>query len=77
MTMAVALRRAGAFRDPIGDGHYVFLPAEEGHPELLALHDARRDIPFAPHVTVGAHPQLGECERIANLGRTASWVKSG
>ena len=74
--MAVVLRRAVAFRDPIGDGHYVFLLAEEGHQELLALHDAlydgilaghrRRDIPFVPHLTVGAHPQLGECERIAN-----------
>jgi hypothetical protein len=34
--MAVVLRRAVAFRDPIGDGHYVFLLAEEGHQELLA-----------------------------------------
>jgi 2'-5' RNA ligase len=75
-SMAVVLRRAIAFRDPIGDGHYIFLLSEEGHQQLLALHDAlydgilaghrRRDIPFVPHITVGAHPQLDECERIAD-----------
>jgi hypothetical protein len=45
-------------------------------PRLLGLHDAlyggilaahgRRDIPFVPHITVGAHPRRGQCERIAN-----------
>jgi 2'-5' RNA ligase len=72
----VVLRRAVAVPDVIGSGCYVFLLAEEGHAELLAIHDRlydgalaahrRRDIPFVPHVTVGAHPQTGECERIAN-----------
>ena len=75
-SISVVLRRAVAFPDPIGDGFYVFLLTEEGQPELLAVHDAlydgilaphrRRDIPFVSHITVGAHPQLSECERIAN-----------
>ncbi len=72
----VVLRRASAYSDAIGSGCYVFLLAEEGHRELLAVHDTlyrgaltayrRPDIPFVPHVTVGAHPKMSECERIAN-----------
>ena len=75
-SIPVVLRRAAAFPDAFGSGYYVFLLAEKGHPELLAVHDTlyegvlaahrRRDIPFVPHVTVGAHPQLGDCERIAS-----------
>ncbi len=62
--------------DVTADGYYVSLLADEGHPGLLALHDAlydgilaahrRRDIPFIPHVTVGRQAQLQECDRIAN-----------
>lgn len=75
-SISVVLRHAVAFPDPIGGGCYVFLLAKEGQPELLAVHNAlydgilaahrRRDLPFVPHVTVGAHPQLSECERIAD-----------
>jgi len=87
----VVLRRAAVFPDTIGSGYYVFLLAEEGHRELLSLHDQlyegvltphkRPDIPFVPHVTVGAHPQLAECGRIANQlneqGRSVrAWVHS-
>jgi 2'-5' RNA ligase len=75
-SIPVVLRRAAAFPDPIGNGAHVFLLVEEGHRELLAAHDAvydgvlaahrRRDIPFVPHLTVGAHSRLGECERMAD-----------
>ena len=27
----------------------------------------RAAIPFEPHITIGAHPARGECERIARL----------
>ena len=27
--------------------------------------DKRSDIPFVPHITVGTHRQLGDCERVA------------
>jgi hypothetical protein len=64
-SIPVVLRRAAAVPDVIGGGCYIFLLAEEGHAGALAAH-RRRDIPFVPHVTVGAHPQTGECERIAN-----------
>ena len=74
-SISLVLRRATTCPDAIEGGYYVALPAEEGHAALLAVHDAlydgvlaahrRRDIPFEPHVTVGAHPDLHECERIA------------
>lgn len=72
---AVVLRRAAAYPDAIGQGHYVFLLAEEGRRGLRALHDAlsaavvpasgRAEIQFVPHITVGAHPERAECARIA------------
>lgn len=74
--IAFVLRRAAACPDVTGAGHYVALLAEEGHRDLIALHDRlhggalaahrRPDIPFVPHVTVGARPGLDECERIAD-----------
>jgi 2'-5' RNA ligase len=73
----VMLRRAAVAPDAIGGGYHAFLPVEEGSRELLAVHEelyagllaARRlaAIPFAPHITIGAHPKRGECERIARL----------
>jgi 2'-5' RNA ligase len=75
-SIPVVLGRAASFPDAIGNGYYVSLLTQEGYPELRAVHDAlhngvlaagrRRDIPFVPHVTVGAHPQSDECERIAH-----------
>lgn len=69
------LRRAVAYPDAIAGGCHVFLLADEGNRELVTAHDAlyegilaphrRADIPFVPHLTVGAHPQVGECDRIA------------
>jgi 2'-5' RNA ligase len=72
----VVLRRAATVPDAIGSGHHVFLLADTGYAELLALHESlhdgtlarhkRRDIPFVPHVTVAVCPQPGQCERIAH-----------
>jgi 2'-5' RNA ligase len=74
-SMAVVLGRAAAVPDPIGGGCHVFLLAEEGQARLHAAHDAlyagvlaahrRGDVPYVPHVTVGARPHLGACERLA------------
>ena len=71
----VVLRRAAALPDAAGTGCHVLLPAEEGRSELAAIHEKlyegalaahrRRDIPFMPHITLGAHPELVEGERIA------------
>ena len=75
-SIPVVLRRAAVCPDPIAGGYYVSLLPENGYPELLALHDAlydgvlaihrRRDIAFTPHVTLGRHDQVSQCERIAN-----------
>lgn len=53
----------------------MFLLAEEGRDELLEVHDRlyagvlqthlRRDVPFVPHMTVGARGNLAECECLA------------
>ena len=81
------LRRAAAFPDPIAGGAHVFLLAEEGKRELMTAHDAlyqgilathrHPDIPFVPHLTVGAHPEVAECERIADqLNRSGRIVQA-
>ena len=73
--MAVVLRRAVAFPDPMSGGAFVCLLADDGGRELRVLHETlydgvlathrRRDAPFRPHVTIGADARLDGCERIA------------
>ncbi len=73
--MSLMLGEATAARDTINGGAYVCLPVQTGRAEIVAIHDAlylgalaihrRHDVPFEPHLTVGAHPDIGECERIA------------
>ncbi len=73
----VTLGRAAVGPDAIRGGSYAFLPVEGGSRELIAVHKSlyqgilagrrHRDIPYVPHVTVGAHPVPGECERVAKL----------
>lgn len=69
------IRRAAAFRDAIGGGSHIFLLPDEGHDEFVALHDhlykgvlqphLRTDMPYVPHVTVGAYKSFEECGRVA------------
>lgn len=70
-----ALRSAVASREAGSDVGHIFLLPEEGYDALVAVHDRlhddvlrshlRRDVPFVPHMTVGAHRNQAECERIA------------
>lgn len=72
----LTLGRAVVFRDVVAEGSHVFILPEEGHEELHALHDRlydgvfsrhlRTDVPFVPHVTVGAYPTFKECKRVAD-----------
>jgi len=70
------LRSARAVRDVSeGSGGHVFLLPREGASEIATLHRAlyggalrphlQSDRPFAPHVTVAAHPDFGRCEALA------------
>jgi 2'-5' RNA ligase len=69
------VRRAEAVRDPLGEGAQVFLVPDEGHAEIVALHDRlyedrlrpflRADIPFVPHVTVAASDAFEACAHLA------------
>jgi 2'-5' RNA ligase len=69
------IRWARAVRDVSGSGGHVFLIPDEGFDEITALHHAlygggfaasrRVDIPFVPHITVGASHDFSTCEAIA------------
>jgi 2'-5' RNA ligase len=59
-----AIRRTDVVPDPIGDRSHIFLVPDEGRRQIATLHDRlyagalrahlRSDIPFVPHITVGA-----------------------
>ena len=74
-SFSAVLRYAVALPDAARGGHCVSLPVSDGQAELRALHGVqyggilaahRGDVPFAPHLTLVAHPKREECERIAN-----------
>jgi len=71
-----AIRRASATPDALGGaGGHVFLVPDEGAREIAALHHRlyqgvmrphlRADIPFTPHMTVAACPDMAACEHLA------------
>jgi 2'-5' RNA ligase len=70
-----ALRRASAVRDPLSSRTHLFLLPEEGNDALHRVHDnlysgvlatkSDADIPFVPHVTVGAFESYDEAKRVA------------
>ena len=74
-SITFTLRWARAIRDAFGTGGHVFLVPDEGFNQIAALHDdlylgvfapsRRADIPFIPHITVGANPDFDACESIA------------
>jgi 2'-5' RNA ligase len=65
--------------DPFSGGGHVFLVPEHGAAHINALHARlysgalswahRSDIPYVPHITVGAHPDFHRCEEIAHQVR--------
>jgi 2'-5' RNA ligase len=82
----LVLRRAEPVADLIAGGSHVFLVPEEGRDEIVALHDQlyggplrpllRLDIPFLPHITMGAAATRDECQRLADeLNREALAVE--
>lgn len=70
-----SIRHARVVPDVLGDGAHVFLVPDEGLAEIAKLHDQlydgvmrphlRADIPFTPHMTVAAGPDLAWCESVA------------
>jgi 2'-5' RNA ligase len=72
-----AIRRTDVVPDPIGDFSNIVLVPGEGGRQIEALHDSlyagglrphlRSDIPFIPHITVGATRDMRLAER---------WVKA-
>jgi len=70
--IAFALNTARAAPDVLGQRSHLFLIPDQGEAAIRALHDAlyqdglaaslRADIPYAPHVTVGAFERLAGAE---------------
>jgi 2'-5' RNA ligase len=70
-----SIRHARIVPDVLGDGAHVFLVPDEGLAEIAKLHDRlydgvmrphfRADIPFTPHMTIAAGPDLAWCEGVA------------
>ena len=75
----IGAARAGS--DAVNGGAHVFLVLDEGREVIAALHGRlyegalaphrRPDIPFIPHITIAAHPDLAWCRDFAdNVNRT-------
>ena len=70
------LRSAFAVKDAVTASSHVFLIPDEGFSAVVALHEslnsgnvapiARPDIPFIPHVTVGAFENPEQADAVAN-----------
>lgn len=71
------LGRARTVESVGGQGAHVFLVPDQGASRIIDLHDRlysgflephlRADIPFIPHITVAAHADVHECERLAAI----------
>jgi 2'-5' RNA ligase len=78
--IAFTLNAARVTPDTLAPGTHLFLMPDEGEPAIRALHDGlyqaelaaslRTDMPYAPHVTVGAFEQVADAETAcAEIGR--------
>jgi 2'-5' RNA ligase len=73
--IALSIRRSHLVADVVGGGTLVCLVPDEGTAEIVALHDrlyagalgahVRADIPYVPHVTVGAAGNTTAAARLA------------
>jgi 2'-5' RNA ligase len=75
--LSFVLGRARTVKSVGGQGAHVFLVPDHGATQIIDLHDRlysglleshlRTDIPFIPHITVAAHVDVDECERLAAI----------
>ena len=85
--ISFTVRAALAHPDAAADGGHVFLVPEEGRMDITRLHERlyegilkphlRLDIPFVPHMTVGAHPDMRYCEAVGDELTAARRVMTG
>jgi 2'-5' RNA ligase len=74
-SFSVTLARVVAQRDVVSGGSHVFLVPSEGGDQIRRIHDElyattfrahlREDVPYLPHVTVGASATFEECASLA------------
>lgn len=72
----MAIRCCIPYHDPLSGQAQLFLVPDEGFSGIVRLHDAlytgrladhlRLDVPFIPHITVGALDDLSACKRLAD-----------
>lgn len=82
-----AIRRTDVVPDPFSDRSNIFLVPDEGSSQIATLHDRlyagalrpylRSDIPFVPHITVGATRDARLAERWAEALHVHSRVVVG
>ena len=73
--ISFAIRRTAVVRDALAKGSHIVLVPDEGGAQITSLHDRlyagglraqlRADIPFVPHLTVGATQDSESAERLA------------
>ncbi len=69
-------RRVSVGVDYFGSGGYAFLVPDEGHSNLLSLHDKlysgpllshrRLDLPYVPHITLGKYDSLEKTQQLCS-----------
>jgi 2'-5' RNA ligase len=74
--IALTIRCAMVVSDPLSPLTHLFLVPDEGFSQIVKLHDAlytkqladalRLDIPFIPHITIGAHTDPYLVKRVAD-----------
>lgn len=74
--ISFAIRRTEVVRDALGHLSHIFLVPDEGGVQITTLHSRlyagtlrsyrRSDIPFVPHMTVGATPDSPAAQRLAD-----------
>ena len=83
----LTVRRATTIKDVTGAGGHVLLIPGEGSVEIVNLHDQlyrgvlqahlRANIPFVPHITVGACADVTRCEALARQQNAEGCIVSG
>ena len=85
--ISFTIRGTEVVRDVLGNDSQIFLVPAEGDAQIATLHDRlyagalrthlRADIPFVPHMTVGAAPDTQVAERLAEEIRVRSRTVRG
>jgi 2'-5' RNA ligase len=87
LPISFTVSAARAYPDAVAEGGHVFLVPDQGRTHITRLHhrlyegvlksQLRQDIPFVPHITVAAYPDLRSCEAVAEEVTAAARAVTG